>query len=99
MPGSDMQEGRPPMAATDGGITSKVTCTSTPEAAIQLQDLRQQKSNGSQINALPGPAADVDPTPSLELPPIDKRGFLTLLAQHVSRYGLTFALRHFIPVL
>lgn len=55
------------------------------QMAIPLQELQPQKSRNS-IEVLTGASADAMPVPT-DLPPIDKRGFLTLLAQDVSRYA------------
>jgi len=85
----------------DGGPVSPEQSAKTSEViasggvAIPLQELQVQKSTIQDKDTVLQP---VNTTPaSPDLPPIDKRGFLTLLAQHVSRYALSIAINPLWP--
>lgn len=67
------------------GSTAEVT--GQPQAVMPLQELQPFKAveNATDVQDTP-PTTVVQIAASVpDLPPIDKRGFLTLLLQHVSR--------------
>lgn len=77
--------GSPPSPdAEASGITSEVSVDASAQGAIPLQDLQAQSTDAD--NKIQDANISASTPAQPELPPIDKRGFLTLLAQHVSRY-------------
>lgn len=73
---------KPEPAVTSEVMEAKQDPQVAPSPELQAQKTATDPENA--VATYPPPTAEVAVT---ELPAIDKRGFLTLLAQHVSRYN------------